>query len=68
MADYRKILRLLLEGRSYRDVVEIVGCSHRDVALSCCGYLGQWALLKWGVTESRDQHDRIAEKIYPGVQ
>ncbi|WP_206750276.1 hypothetical protein, partial [Cryobacterium sp. TMS1-20-1] len=38
------------------------------VALSCCGYLGQWALLKWGVTESRDQHDRIAEKIYPGVQ
>ena len=32
MADYRKILELLLEGRSYREVVEIVGCSHRDVA------------------------------------
>ena len=32
MADYRNILGLLLEGRSYREVVEIVGCSHRDVA------------------------------------
>lgn len=32
MADYRRILVLLLEGRSYRDVVEIAGCSHRDVA------------------------------------
>lgn len=32
MADYRKIMLLLLEGRSYRDVVETVGCSHRDVA------------------------------------
>ena len=32
MADYRKILGLLREGRSYREVVEIAGCSHRDVA------------------------------------
>lgn len=32
MVDYRRVLVLLLEGRSYRDVVEIVGCSHRDVA------------------------------------
>ena len=32
MADYRKILVLLLEGCSYREVVEIAGCSHRDVA------------------------------------
>ena len=32
MAEYRKILALLLEGRSYREVVEIAGCSHRDVA------------------------------------
>ena len=32
MADYRKILVLLLEGRSYREVVTIAGCSHRDVA------------------------------------
>ncbi|MDH6235378.1 hypothetical protein [Cryobacterium sp. CG_9.6] len=32
MADYRRILGLLLEGRSYREVVEIAGCSHRDVA------------------------------------
>ncbi|WP_198416613.1 IS21 family transposase [Cryobacterium ruanii] len=32
MADYRKILGLLLEGRSYREIVEIARCSHRDVA------------------------------------
>ncbi len=32
MTDYRKILTLLLERRSYRDVAEVVGCSHRDVA------------------------------------
>lgn len=32
MAHYRRILVLLLEGRSYRDVVETAGCSHRDVA------------------------------------
>ena len=30
--DYRRILTLLLERRSYRDVAEVVGCSHRDVA------------------------------------
>jgi len=32
MADYRKILVLVLEGHSYREVVESAGCSHRDVA------------------------------------
>jgi hypothetical protein len=32
MTDYRRILVLLLEGRSYRDVVVLAGCSHRDVA------------------------------------
>ena len=32
MADYQKILALLLEGRSYREVVVIAGCSHRAVA------------------------------------
>jgi len=32
MTDYRRVLALLLEGRSYRDVVEVAGCSHRDVA------------------------------------
>lgn len=32
MTDYRRIVILLLEGRSYRDVVEVVGCSHRDVS------------------------------------
>ncbi|WP_226759341.1 hypothetical protein, partial [Arthrobacter sp. SO3] len=30
----------------------------RAVGLGCRGDLGQWALLKWGSTESRDQHDR----------
>lgn len=32
MTDYRRILVLLLEGRSYRDVVEMAGCSQRAVA------------------------------------
>jgi hypothetical protein len=32
MADYRKILLLVLEGCSYREVVIIAGCSHRDIA------------------------------------
>ncbi|HET8961776.1 IS21 family transposase [Nocardioides sp.] len=32
MTDYRKIMALLLEGRSYREVVEIVDCSHREVS------------------------------------
>ena len=32
MVDDRRILVLLLEGNSYRDVVEMVECSHRDVA------------------------------------
>ena len=32
MVDDRRILVLLLEGDSYRDVVEMVGCSYRDVA------------------------------------
>lgn len=30
--DYRKIMRLLLEGRSYREVVAAVQCSHQTVA------------------------------------
>ncbi|MDN5764000.1 MAG: IS21 family transposase [Microlunatus sp.] len=32
MTDYRRIMALLLAGRSYRDVVEVIGCSHRDVS------------------------------------
>jgi transposase len=32
VADYRRIMALLLEERSYREVVETAGCSHRDVA------------------------------------
>jgi hypothetical protein len=36
--------------------------------LSCRGVLGQWALLKWGSTESRDQHDCSTPAFHPGVQ
>lgn len=32
MADYRSIMTLLFQGRSYREIVDAVGCSHRDVA------------------------------------
>jgi transposase len=32
MADFRRILELLLQDHSYREVVAAVGCSHRDVA------------------------------------
>ncbi|WP_449373874.1 helix-turn-helix domain-containing protein [Arthrobacter psychrolactophilus] len=32
MADYRAIMALLLQGRSYRQIVDAVGCSHRDVS------------------------------------
>ncbi|MGL5857463.1 MAG: IS21 family transposase [Angustibacter sp.] len=32
MANYRKILELVLAGRSYGAIVEVVGCSRRDVS------------------------------------
>ena len=32
MADYRKIMDLLLDQRSYATITEIVGCSRREVA------------------------------------
>lgn len=32
MADYRAIMALVFEGRSYREIVEAVGCSHREVS------------------------------------
>lgn len=32
VADYRKIMILVLEGRSYGEVVEAVGCTRRDVS------------------------------------
>lgn len=32
MTDYRAITALVIQGRSYREVVAAVGCSHRDVA------------------------------------
>jgi hypothetical protein len=32
VTDYRRIMALLLEGRSYREVVDTAGCSHRDVS------------------------------------
>ena len=33
MANYRKIMELALEGRSYSEIVEAVGCSRRDVSV-----------------------------------
>ncbi|MHA7271700.1 hypothetical protein [Arthrobacter sp. HLT1-20] len=32
MADYRAIMTLWLQGRSYQQIVDAVGCSHRDVS------------------------------------
>lgn len=32
MADFRAIMSLVFKGRSYRQIVEAVGCSHRDVS------------------------------------
>ena len=32
MANYRKIMELVLEGRSYSEIVQAVGCSRRDVS------------------------------------
>lgn len=32
MADYRAIMILVFKGRSYREIVDAVGCSHRDVS------------------------------------
>ena len=36
--------------------------------LDCHGVFGQWALLKWVFTESRDQHDHSTPEIFAGVQ
>ena len=33
MADFRAIMQQVLAGRSYTEIVEVVGCSRRDVAL-----------------------------------
>ena len=33
MADYRAIMQQVLDGRSYAEIVQVVGCSRRDVAL-----------------------------------
>ena len=32
MAKYRQIMELVLQGRSYAEIVEMIGCSRRDVA------------------------------------
>jgi hypothetical protein len=32
VANYRRVLGLVLEGRSYSDIVEVAGCSRRDVS------------------------------------
>ena len=33
MSNYRKIMELVLDGRSYNEIVEAVGCSRRDVSM-----------------------------------
>ena len=33
MSNYRKIMEVVLDGRSYNDIIEAVGCSRRDVSL-----------------------------------
>jgi uncharacterized protein YerC len=33
MANHRKIIELVLEGRSYNEIVQAVGCSRRDVSV-----------------------------------
>lgn len=32
MANYRMVLELVLEGRSYSEIIAAVGCSRRDVS------------------------------------
>ena len=32
MTDYRLVMSLLLQNRSYRDIEAIAGCSHRTIA------------------------------------
>lgn len=59
MADYRRILVLLLEERSYRDVVEMAGCSHRDVARV------RQAIVEHGVTSAGDVGDADLAAWFP---
>ena len=32
LANYRRILELVIAGRSYSEIVELAGCSRRDVS------------------------------------
>jgi len=47
---------------------EICVPSVRNQSVDCHGVFGQWALLKWGFTESRDQYDHSTPEIFAGVQ
>lgn len=59
MAEYRKILELVLEGRSYREVVEVVGCSHRDVSRV------SGAVREQGVTRASDVSEEDLAEWFP---
>ena len=59
MTDYRRILVLLLEGRSYRDVVEMAGCSHRAVARV------SQAILERGVVSANAVSDADLAEWFP---
>ena len=47
MADFRVIMDLVFKGRSYREIVETAGCSHRDVSVA------RKAIADRGITEAR---------------
>ena len=57
MGNYRKIMELVLEGRSYNDIVEAVGCSRRDVSMvkKTVAARGLTAALAGSMTESAVQ-------------
>ncbi|GAA1228458.1 hypothetical protein [Rhodoglobus aureus] len=59
MADYRKILVLVLGGHSYREVVEIAGCSHRDVVRV------RQEVQEWGLTSAVAVSDTELAQWFP---
>jgi hypothetical protein len=52
-----------------QDVIHVEDKKHDGFRLlDCHGVFGQWALLKWGFTESRNQYAHSTPEIFPGVQ
>ena len=69
MSNYRKIMELVLEGRSYNDIVEAVGCSRRDVSMvkktvAARGLTaGHYTLMTLTGGMSRGERQRIQERV-----